>query len=92
MNSKVVQMEPNSSKSGAKNSSNKRQKFIELAQKRTVNALKAIRVIGKLGNRSAYEYSDADVSKIVKVLNDEIEVLKSRMKSPGRSESIDFKL
>lgn len=69
-----------------------RDKFVELAERRTVNAIKAIRVIGKLGNRSAYDYSDADVSKIVKALHDEIEALKSRMKTSGRQESVDFKL
>ena len=70
----------------------KRNKFVEIAQRRTVNAIKAIRVIGKLGNRSAYEYTDADVNKIVKALNDEIEALKTRMKSSGRADAVDFKL
>ena len=70
----------------------KRGKFVELAQKRTINAIKAVRVIGKLGNRSAYEYTDADVAKIVKALNDEIEAVKSRMKRSGRHDAIDFKL
>jgi ribosomal protein L7/L12 len=89
MSSGVVKMQrPPSNKSTAA----KREKFVELAQKRTVNAIKAIRVIGKLGNRSAYDYADADVAKIVKALNDEIEALKSRMKSAGRPETIDFKL
>lgn len=77
---------------GTKEESLKREKFVELAQKRTINAIKAIRVIGKLGNRSAYNYTDADVTKIVKALNDEIEALKSRMKTSGRPDSIDFKL
>jgi len=76
----------------AKSHDFKRDKFVELAQKRTVNAIKAIRVIGKLGNRSAYAYDDADVRKIVKALNDEIETLKSRMKSTARSDGVDFKL
>jgi len=70
----------------------RRNKFVELAEKRTINAIKAIRVIGKLGNRSAYEYDDQDVRKIVKALNDEIEALKSRMKSTGRADEVDFKL
>ena len=70
----------------------KRDKFVALAEKRTVNAIKAIRVIGKLGNRSAYEYDDEDVRKIVKALNDEIEALKLRMKSTKRSDGVDFKL
>ena len=70
----------------------KRDKFVELAQRRTVNAIKAIRVIGKLGNRSAYEYTDVDVNKIVKALHDEIEALKTRMRSSGRPDTVDFKL
>lgn len=70
----------------------KRDKFVAFAQRRTVNAIKAIRVIGKLGNRAAYEYTDADVIKIVKALNEEIEQLKTRMKSSGRPDSVDFSL
>jgi hypothetical protein len=70
----------------------KREKFVEFAERRTVNAIKAIRVIGKLGNRAAYDYTDADVAKIVKRLAEEIEQLKTRMKSSGRPDSVDFKL
>ncbi len=70
----------------------KREKFVKLAEGRTVNAIKAIRIIGKLGNRNAYEYDDSDVGKIVKVLSDEIEALKTRMKSTKASDGVDFKL
>lgn len=70
----------------------KREKFVELAQKRTVNAIKAIRVIGKLGNKNAYEFDDSDVNKIVKALGKEIETLKARMTSTGGKESVEFKL
>jgi hypothetical protein len=70
----------------------KRTKFVQLAEKRTVNAIKAIRVIGKLGNRSAYEYEDDDVKKIVKALLDEVEALKARMRSTKRADGVDFKL
>ncbi len=89
MSSEIVQMErPQVDKS----SSNKREKFVELAQKRTVNAIRTIRLIGKLGNRSAYIYTDADVTKIVKAINDETEALKARMKSSKRSDAIEFEL
>ncbi|WP_407167924.1 hypothetical protein [Bradyrhizobium sp. ORS 111] len=70
----------------------KRQKFIELAESRTVNAIKAIRIIGKLGNKNAYQFDDSDVQKIVRALNKEVEALKARMSSTGAKESIDFKL
>jgi ribosomal protein L7/L12 len=70
----------------------KRQKFVELAEKRTINAIKAIRVIGKLGNKNAYQFDENDVNKIVKALNKEVEALKARMSTTGGKESVDFKL
>lgn len=72
--------------------SEKREKFIELAQNRTINAIKAIRVIGKLGNKNAYQFDEADVSKIVRALTKEVDALKARMTSTGAKESVDFKL
>ena len=76
----------------AERTGNKRQKFVKLAENRTRNAIKAIRVIGKLGNKHAYEYDDSDVSKIVRALNKEIEALKARMTHSGSKEAVDFSL
>ena len=70
----------------------KREKFVKLAENRTRNAIKAIRVIGKLGNKNAYQFDDSDVQKIVKTLNREVEALKARMATSGGKESVDFKL
>jgi ribosomal protein L7/L12 len=70
----------------------KRQKFVALAQSRTVNAIKAIRVISKLGNRSAYEYTEADVKKIASALSREIEAMRARMLRSGGKETVDFSL
>ena len=70
----------------------KRAKFVELAESRTKNAIKAIRVIAKLGNKSAYQYDGADVKKIATALNREIEALKTRMSSSGGKDAVDFKL
>lgn len=70
----------------------KREKFVKLAENRTRNAIKAIRVIGKLGNKNAYQFDDSDVQKIFKALSKELEALKSRMSSNGGKELVDFKL
>lgn len=75
-----------------KSAAAKRNKFVELAENRTKNAIKSIRVIGKLGNKAAYEYSENDVRKIVSALNKEIEALRARMLSTGGKESVDFTL
>lgn len=77
---------------GASVKSGKREKFVALAQSRTVNAIKAIRVIGKLGNKNAYQFDDSDVNKIVRALSKEVDALKSRMTSTGGKEAVDFKL
>jgi hypothetical protein len=70
----------------------KRSKFVELAQSRTTNAIRAIRVIGKLGNRSAYEFDENDVKKIVGALSKEIEALRARMLTRSSKEAVEFKL
>lgn len=74
------------------NKRDKRQKFVELAERRTRNAIKAIRVIAKLGNKSAYEFNDSDVRKIASALTREIEALRARMSSSGGKDAVDFKL
>ena len=70
----------------------RREKFVQLAENRTRNAMRAIRVIGKLGNRNAYQFDDSDVQKIVRALNKEIEALKARMSQTGSKESVEFSL
>lgn len=70
----------------------KREKFVTLAESRTRNALKAIRVIAKLGNKNAYEFSESDVRKIAGALTKEVDALKARMLSSGGKDIVDFKL
>lgn len=76
-----------------KNSANrKRDKFIDLAEGRTKNAIRAIKTIAKLGNKNAYDYTENDVKKITNALSREVDALKTRMLSTGGKESVDFKL
>jgi hypothetical protein len=76
----------------AKRIEDKRAKFVELAESRTVNAIRAIRVIGKLGNKSAYEYDDADVRKIISALSKEVDALKARLGQKSSKGEVEFKL
>ncbi len=59
---------------------------------RTKNAIKAIRIIGKLGNKNAYDFNEADVKKIASALNREVDAMKNRMTHSGGKESVDFSL
>jgi hypothetical protein len=70
----------------------KREKFVELAENRTRTAIRAIRTIAKLGNKNAYEFTEADVKRIASALSKEIDALKARMLSTGGKDVIDFRL
>jgi len=72
--------------------STKRNNFIRLAEARVTKALKSIKVIGNLSNKTNYEYADQDIGKIINALQAEINVVKSRFKNKGNSESVEFKL
>jgi hypothetical protein len=70
----------------------KREKFVQLAESRTINAIRAIRVIGKLGNKSHYQYDETDVKKIVTALGKEVDAVKARMTDQGSRVTVEFKL
>jgi hypothetical protein len=70
----------------------KRSNFVRLAEARVTKALKAIKVIGNLSNKTNYEYTDQDINKIINALQSEINVLKSRFKNKGNSETVEFRL
>ena len=77
---------------GTMESRNKRQKFVNLAEKRTSNALHAIRIIGNLANKSNYEFSDADIRRITKTLEQEVKDLRTRFETSGTKSRPEFKL
>lgn len=70
----------------------KRDKFVELAVKRVTRAIKDMRLVGNLSNRSAYEYSEDDVRKIVRALQKEVETVKARFSDNGSGSDADFSL
>lgn len=59
----------------------KRKKFKELAEKRVSRAIKDIRLIGNLSNRSLYGFADDDIHKITRALRREIEAMIGRFQS-----------
>lgn len=70
-----------------------RNRFIRLAESRTKKAIKDIRLIGNLSNRSNYSYTEEDVSKMFRVLESELKLAKKRFADFSKSSaSIDFKL
>ena len=65
----------------AKSSTAKREKFRQLAENRTNNALVAIGRISNLSNRQLYEFEEAEVRKVIKALKDAVSEVESRFSS-----------
>lgn len=70
----------------------KRQKFVELAEARVNKTLKDLQLIGNLSNRSAYEFTDADVRKMFSALQKALNGAKARFSHDGESGGGEFKL
>ena len=70
----------------------RRKKFVELAEARVNRAIKDLRLIGNLSNRSAYEYDEEDGRKIFRALQKELDAAKARFGGGGTSKEEGFKL
>ena len=69
-----------------------RKKFIELAEKRVNRALKDIKLIGNLSNRSNYSYTEKDAKAIISALNKAVGEVKARFDHKGDEAESVFKL
>ena len=72
--------------------SSSRGKFVELANTRVNGAIKTIRLIGNLSNRSNYSYTESDVEKVFAALRRELRAAERRFRSTGKGESSVFQL
>ncbi|PZN92976.1 MAG: hypothetical protein DCF30_22340 [Hyphomicrobiales bacterium] len=70
----------------------RRKKFVELAEARVSRAMKDIRLIGNLANKSAYEYTDEDVRRIFRALQKEFDSAKSRFTGDAGGKDAEFRL
>lgn len=71
---------------------NKRERFVALANARVTKAIKSIRLVGNLSNKSSYEYAPDDAKKIIRALQREIDVLRGRFSKGGSGDDTEFKL
>lgn len=65
-----------------------RAKFVKLASSRVTRALNDIKLIANLANRSNYDYTDEDVAKIFKALNEEIAACRKRFELSNKKASM----
>jgi hypothetical protein len=70
-----------------------RQAFVRLAEARTNKILKSIDLLGNLSNKSNYSYSDEDIRKIFKAINERAAHIATKFQSAGGGKKKDeFKL
>jgi Domain of unknown function (DUF4145) len=70
----------------------KRAKFVELANKRVNNALKAIGLIGNLSSHSSYDYTKADITKIFQILEKQIKTVRYRFDDTKKTDRNSFNI
>ncbi|MBT6914991.1 MAG: hypothetical protein HOA38_06080 [Candidatus Marinimicrobia bacterium] len=66
----------------------RKERFKRIASKRTNEIIDKIRIIGNCSNKSAYEYTEEDVNKIFRTIEQELKNTKTKF-SPKRKK---FKL
>jgi hypothetical protein len=62
----------------------RRQRFKRLANRRVNKALNQIRILGNLANKSYYDYTEDDVSKMFKALDSQVKALKGKFHTGPR--------
>lgn len=70
----------------------KREKFVRMAEARTIKIISMVRLLGNCSNRLAYEYSDKDVNKIFSAIETAVADAKKRFKSAPNGTAQVFSL
>ena len=70
----------------------KREKFVDLANKRVTSAIDKIRLIGNLSDRRFYEYSEKDSKQIIDALSKELNFVKSKFQNNAKKKDKEFSL
>lgn len=76
-----VVIDADAAKKAADRLAAKHDKFVELAQSRVTNALEKISLIGNLANKNNYEFSEEEIAKIFKAIDDTCETVEASFKA-----------
>lgn len=70
----------------------KRDRFVEIAERRTRRILRDLRLLGNCANRSAYAFEERDIDKIFSEVESELAAVKARFKGHRARKEDQFKL
>ncbi len=77
---------------GSTKKETKREKFVRMAEARTIKIISMIRLLGNCSNRMAYEYSEKDVGKIFSAIESALADAKRRFKNSPNGTAQVFSL
>jgi hypothetical protein len=77
-------------KTPTKGKDDRREKFRELGQKRTVQVIKYLKLIGNLSDRSNYIYEDAEVRKMLSAIEGALKETKTRFQNASDNKKSDI--
>ena len=70
----------------------KRDKFVRMAEARTIKIISMVRLLGNCWNRLAYDYSEKDVNKIFNAIESAVADAQKRFKSAPNGTAQVFSL
>jgi|TARA_Y100000991_G_scaffold203249_1_gene177751 hypothetical protein len=70
----------------------KREKFVELANKRVTSAIDKLRLIGNLSDKRYYEFTEKDTKQIFDALSKELNSIKTKFMSNSKVREKEFNL
>ena len=70
----------------------KREKFVRLAESRTLRVREAIQLLSKCASTNAYEYDQEDVKQIFSTLRKDLDNAEAKFKQGNVRDQLTFKL
>ena len=68
----------------------RRERFKDVATRRTRRLLADIRLLANCANKSAYEYTDADVEKVFGAIEREVAAARARFEKKPKQKDVEF--
>jgi hypothetical protein len=62
----------------------KKDRFKKLGAKRTNDVLDRLRILGNCADKRTYAYSDEEIDKIFKTIDEQVKIVRSKFKQPKR--------
>ena len=67
------------------------EKFERIAERRVIEAIKRLRLLGNLANKRNYSYTEKHVKQIISALESEMRDLRNKFQNDSSGRQIEFK-